>query len=349
MPETVILPKQGLQMTEGLISKWLVDEGEEVTAGKPLFEMETDKLTITIDAQVNGTLLKILHPAGDTVEITKPIAIIGDPGDQTDNIAEGDTSDTTSVSAVVKVIPSMQPTQSHSKNATVTQKILSTPLARTTAKSLGIEISTIEPTGPLGVIVERDVISAKEKVMMYKDNSSLKMHNSHTVEVFLDEIQKFQDIIISHGVKIGYSDFIIFATLKVVKQLNMFDNDSDKIAVFSPDGGVFLTNYDILSMRALVSTRQEGQTVKTGDDIALTIHDFSFTGVDYSTICTGGLSLSIGSVRKGVRVEENDSIKVADMLTLTISFDPGCYDGFVCANFLGEIALMLKEPLSMLC
>ena len=46
MATIVIMPKQGLMMEEGTITKWLKKEGEAVTAGEPLFEMETDKLTI---------------------------------------------------------------------------------------------------------------------------------------------------------------------------------------------------------------------------------------------------------------------------------------------------------------
>ena len=81
MAQKVIMPKQGLQMTEGTITEWLVKEGETCTEGKPLFEMETDKLTITMDAPASGTLLKIVHGAGDVVEITKIIAVIGEPGE----------------------------------------------------------------------------------------------------------------------------------------------------------------------------------------------------------------------------------------------------------------------------
>ena len=81
MAEKIIMPKQGLQMTEGTILEWLIKEGGTVTAGQPLFEMETDKLTITIDAPVEGSLLKIVHPAGDTVPITTVIAYIGQPGE----------------------------------------------------------------------------------------------------------------------------------------------------------------------------------------------------------------------------------------------------------------------------
>ena len=81
MATNVILPKQGLQMTEGTLTQWLVKEGGDCKEGEPLFEMETDKLTITMDSPATGKLLKIIHGAGDTVPITKTIAIIGEAGE----------------------------------------------------------------------------------------------------------------------------------------------------------------------------------------------------------------------------------------------------------------------------
>ena len=66
MGKIIIMPKQGLQMTEGMISSWLFQEGDTVKEGEPLFDMETDKLAITIDAPASGTLLKILCPEGDS-------------------------------------------------------------------------------------------------------------------------------------------------------------------------------------------------------------------------------------------------------------------------------------------
>ncbi|MBR0307642.1 MAG: dihydrolipoyl dehydrogenase [Mogibacterium sp.] len=86
MAEKVIMPKQGLQMTEGTILSWLVKEGETCEEGKPLFEMETDKLTITMDAPASGTLLKIVHGEGDVVPITELIAVIGAPGEDISSI-----------------------------------------------------------------------------------------------------------------------------------------------------------------------------------------------------------------------------------------------------------------------
>ncbi|MBR5218218.1 MAG: 2-oxo acid dehydrogenase subunit E2, partial [Clostridia bacterium] len=81
MATIITMPKQGLMMTEGTITQWIVKEGEKMTAGKPLFEMETDKLTITMDAEQDGTLLKIIRGEGEVVPITEPIAIVGEPGE----------------------------------------------------------------------------------------------------------------------------------------------------------------------------------------------------------------------------------------------------------------------------
>ena len=81
MASTIIMPKQGLQMTEGTIIKWLKKEGELVKEGEPLFEMETDKLTITMDSTATGTLLKIVKGEGEVVPITDVIAYVGEPGE----------------------------------------------------------------------------------------------------------------------------------------------------------------------------------------------------------------------------------------------------------------------------
>jgi pyruvate dehydrogenase E1 component beta subunit len=60
----VILPKWGLTMEEGTLTAWLVAEGETVTAGQPIAEVETDKVISQLEAPAGGTLSKILVPAG---------------------------------------------------------------------------------------------------------------------------------------------------------------------------------------------------------------------------------------------------------------------------------------------
>jgi pyruvate/2-oxoglutarate dehydrogenase complex dihydrolipoamide acyltransferase (E2) component len=96
------MPKQGLQMTEGTIVEWLVKEGGQVTEGKPFFTIETDKLTITMDALCSGTLLKIVHGEGDVVPITGLIAVVGTSGEDISAIlAEGISNKEEVISVVV--------------------------------------------------------------------------------------------------------------------------------------------------------------------------------------------------------------------------------------------------------
>ncbi len=163
MAEIVIMPKQGLQMTEGLITSWLVDEGGTVTKGVPLFEMETDKLTIEIDATVSGTLLKILQESGAEVPITEPIAIVGEPGEDISEIlAQLGTASAPAenqellreetVSEMLAVTPLVPVAEG------VTSKY-ATPRAKMTAEEKTIDYRAVTGTGPDGLIIERDVLN----------------------------------------------------------------------------------------------------------------------------------------------------------------------------------------------
>lgn len=161
MAEKVIMPKQGLQMTEGTITRWMVQEGGECVSGQPLFEMETDKLVITIDANVSGTLLKILAAEGATVPITETIAIIGTPGE--DIAALLPQAEKQKQEEPEKV---MQPSQTAvaapaAPGAAQTQEgpVYATPRAKWRAEEKGVTVEQIKGSGPDGLIVERDVLA----------------------------------------------------------------------------------------------------------------------------------------------------------------------------------------------
>jgi pyruvate dehydrogenase E2 component (dihydrolipoamide acetyltransferase) len=74
---TVIMPKMGDAMEEGTLLKWLKDVGEEVEVGDPLAEIETDKVTLEIEAEAAGTLTQRLADEGDSIPVGNPIATIG--------------------------------------------------------------------------------------------------------------------------------------------------------------------------------------------------------------------------------------------------------------------------------
>lgn len=159
MASVIIMPKQGLLMEEGTITKWLVKEGEQTTEGTPLFEMETDKLTITMDSTATGTVLKILHPEGDTVPITQPIAIVGQPGEDISGLL-GSAPAAAPQAAEEAPAPAMAAPAAAPAPAVERapgERVFSSPRARLRAEENGVDIAAVSGSGPDGLVVERDV------------------------------------------------------------------------------------------------------------------------------------------------------------------------------------------------
>lgn len=161
MANMIIMPKQGLLMEEGTITDWLVKEGGTCTEGQPLFEMETDKLTITMDATATGTVLKILHPEGDTVPVTEPIAIVGEPGEDISALlAESESS----ADPAVPAHTATPKPQSEVMTATDVPaplapgaKLLASPRAKLYAEEHNMNIPPITGSGQDGMITEQDL------------------------------------------------------------------------------------------------------------------------------------------------------------------------------------------------
>ncbi|MDR2470736.1 MAG: 2-oxo acid dehydrogenase subunit E2 [Treponema sp.] len=164
MAERIIMPKQGLQMTEGTIVEWLVPEGGVITAGEPLFTIETDKVTITIDALVSGTLLKIIAGPGTTVPITALIGVAGNPGEDISAL----TGEAGAVPAPAASVSTAAPgtaggaeaSRIASTAAGVSGRVFISPRARMKAEERGIPWQTIRGSGPGGMVVERDIAGA---------------------------------------------------------------------------------------------------------------------------------------------------------------------------------------------
>jgi pyruvate dehydrogenase E2 component (dihydrolipoamide acetyltransferase) len=143
----VTLPRLSDSMEEGTILKWLIGEGEAVAAGDELVEIETDKATMTYEAELAGTLA-IVVAEGETVSVGEVIARIGDgaPGDAPVPAA--------SAAALATPAPVATPADR------VPADVLATPLARRIAAVHGVALETVRGTGPAGRIRKSDVLSA---------------------------------------------------------------------------------------------------------------------------------------------------------------------------------------------
>ncbi|MDR2768238.1 MAG: 2-oxo acid dehydrogenase subunit E2 [Treponema sp.] len=143
MAEKIIMPKQGLQMTEGTVVEWLVAEGGAVKEGEPFFTIETDKVTITIDALVSGTLLKIVAGPGVTVPITGLIAVVGAPGED--------------IGGLLAEAGSAAPGEAAAAARESGARVFISPRAKKLAEDKGLDWRLIAGTGADGMIVERDI------------------------------------------------------------------------------------------------------------------------------------------------------------------------------------------------
>lgn len=165
MAEKVIMPKQGLQMTEGTITAWLVEEGGVCKEGEPLFEMETDKLTITMDAPASGTLLKIICGVDSVVPITHTIAVIGEPGEDiseilSEAVAQNPSSAADNSSAKPEAPAAVQaaPVAPAAKEEQGERKFF-TPRAQMRAEEKAVNVLDVPASGPDNLVIERDVLA----------------------------------------------------------------------------------------------------------------------------------------------------------------------------------------------
>jgi pyruvate dehydrogenase E2 component (dihydrolipoamide acetyltransferase) len=159
-------------MEEGIVLRWLVAVGEPVKRGEPLVEVETDKANMVYEADVDGVLLRIITPEGESAAIGQPIALVGSPGEDVgaDPRAVGAAPQEPSSAVAASAGPSPAPAPALATVATATAtgaggggtRAVASPVARRIAAELGIDLATLVGSGPRGRIVKADVHAAAE-------------------------------------------------------------------------------------------------------------------------------------------------------------------------------------------
>ena len=162
MPE-VIMPKMGDAMEEGTLLQWLKQDGETVSAGDVIAEIETDKSNVEIEAEDAG-VLHIQAQPGAVVPVGKAIAIIGDdvqgirPQPQV-RACRDLALDSAAPSAARRVLRNGLPPLPAERRQQRHGRLKASPLARSVAKQRGLDIAQIKGTGPQGRIIEADVLA----------------------------------------------------------------------------------------------------------------------------------------------------------------------------------------------
>src|SRR5665648_480228 len=167
MAEYVIMPKLGFNMEKGTVVKWLVREGDLVKEQDEILEIETDKTVMPVEAQTSGILRKILVAEGEEVPVTLPIAIIAGKDEDISKMIDeayqklGKTEVVEKEESKVdrKVSPVIEESQEIEAKKEKEEFKKISPGARRKAKELGVEVESVEGSGPGGVVIEKDVIS----------------------------------------------------------------------------------------------------------------------------------------------------------------------------------------------
>jgi pyruvate dehydrogenase E2 component (dihydrolipoamide acetyltransferase) len=188
MTVKVLMPKGSDTMTEGKVLKWLKKEGDQVSTGETVLEIETDKVDMEVEAMGSGVLRKILVQAGKVVPVGELLALIAKPDEDISSLLKSEGSagaqppagSTAPAPAPVTAAP-QRPAASASLAADVAprqvgahapagrgatpsghepangERVLASPLARRMAQEMGLDLNRIAGSGPAGRIVRQDV------------------------------------------------------------------------------------------------------------------------------------------------------------------------------------------------
>jgi pyruvate dehydrogenase E2 component (dihydrolipoamide acetyltransferase) len=184
----VLMPKGSDTMTEGKVLKWLKKEGDQVSTGETVVEIETDKVDMEVEAMGSGVLRKILVQAGKVVPVGESLALIAKPDEDISSLVKGEGAagaqppagstvpapapvpaapqrPPASASPAVDVAPGFSPAYATLKGGATPSapepanggRVLASPLARRMAQEMGLDLNRIAGSGPAGRIVRQDV------------------------------------------------------------------------------------------------------------------------------------------------------------------------------------------------
>jgi pyruvate dehydrogenase E2 component (dihydrolipoamide acetyltransferase) len=176
----VTIPKWGIEMQEGTVTEWRVAEGDAVAKGDELIDIESDKIVNTMEAPADGVLQRIIAEVDSTLKVGQLLGVIAPEGTSTEDIdafiaafvpadagfgidedeAPAEAEPESPVSSAPPVESAPAATEPAKANVSSSGEVKASPIARRLAKKLGVDLSTVTPTGRGGRISREDVEAA---------------------------------------------------------------------------------------------------------------------------------------------------------------------------------------------
>ena len=363
------LPDVGEGLVEAVILSWYVDVGETVELDQPLVEVETDKAIIDLPSPFAGELLHRGGEDGETIEVGSLLAVIGEPGERWEPAAA--TSQAEEPAApVVGSLPEAGATPPRGPQAL--------PMVRKLAEELGVDLSGVQGTGPLGRITERDVRAAtSSRPTVRVPMSRLRKRIAENLARSWREIPHVttyghadSDTLLAERSRLGKPPVEALLIARLVPVLARFPSfnaavEGDEIvehrfhdvgfAVDTPDGLVVAVVHDAgsLPLEALageVRRLAEGARERTlrVDDLrgqTFTISNIGAVGGGLGTpIIPYGTSAILSVGRAGARpVVRDDRIEIVRQFPLSLSYDHRIIDGAEGRRFMAAVIEALER------
>jgi pyruvate dehydrogenase E2 component (dihydrolipoamide acetyltransferase) len=381
MPVDVIMPALGMAQETGKVLRWFKDAGEAVVKGEPLLEVETDKVTVEIEAPGDGTLSGIGAPAGAEVPVGTVIAVVLAAGEtaEAQPIADIEPRAVREVEALAAAPAGAVPAKS--------RRPLASPKARRLAEARGVDVAGLAGSGPNGAVTAKDVesfagqnatngdtfdVGSVWKVMADRTTRSWQdvPHFFLTRDVDASRLESWRAAARRRpgAERVSHTDLLVKVCAEALKRhprVNASWRDGTivggsgvniGVAVATDDGLVVpvVHRADTLALGAITARRVEAvDAARAGklrpDDLqggTFTISNLGMYGVDAFQAIVNAPQAAILAVGRILEkpVAVNGDVVVRPVLTLTVSFDHRVVDGARGAEFLDTLAELIEEP-----
>jgi pyruvate dehydrogenase E2 component (dihydrolipoamide acetyltransferase) len=386
MPADVIMPALEMAQETGKVVRWLKAEGETVAKGEPLLEIETDKVTVEIEAPADGLLAGIRAAEGDEVPVGEAIAVVLQPGEELTAARTASQRPGTAVRTARAAAARGGSAPERSRDQAGGRRLVS-PKARRLAAARGVDLDAVAGSGPGGAVVAADLeampvsgddvleLGSVWKTMAERTTRSWQTapHIYLRREVDASGLQRWRADVRSRpdGEGVTYTDLLVKLTAVALRRhprVNCSWRDGAivagaevniALAVATDDGLVAPVVHaaDRLDLPAIAARRSEIATAARErrlrpEDVgggSFTISNLGMYGVDSFDAVVNppqAAILAVGRIRDRV-VALGGQPAVRPMLELTVSFDHRVVDGARGAEFLDTLASLAEEPAGM--
>ena len=362
MPADVIMPMLGMAQETGKVLRWLKQDGESVRKGEPLLEVETDKVTVEIEAPADGTLAGVRVGEGTEVPVGEVIALVLADGEAAP-VADTEPRVTREVEAVAAAPTVQEVTIPRRKRGR-----LASPKARKLAQERGIDLDSLTGSGPNGAIVAADIanerpatsprqsrvwdVMAERMQRAWQEVPHFYLHR----DVDASRLQSWKSVA-PEGTSV--TDLLIKVCAEALRRhprVNTGDGVNVGVAVATEDALIVpvVHGADTLTLAQISERRKHiAQAARAGklrpDDVqggTFTISNLGMYGVDaFQAIVNTPQAAILAVGRTTLRPWVVDGEVVArPVMTLSVSFDHRVVDGARGAEFLDTLASLIEEP-----